>query len=137
MPPDRLIGVLEPALYHDRGAREVVERFYGEVLGLDAVARWPDGVAFRVGAGVLLLFDREALARRPGPIADHGTTGPGHACLQAAGDAYEGWRERLGAAGVAIVHEQGWSGGGRSLYFTDPAENLLEIADRDLWPRPG
>ncbi len=134
MQPRRLIGVLETALYHDGGAREAVERFYGEVLGLEAVARWPDGVAFRVGAGVLLLFDREALAGRQGPIADHGTTGPGHACLRAGDGDYERWREHLVTTGVQIVHDQEWGGGRRSFYFKDPADNLLEIASCDLWP---
>jgi catechol 2,3-dioxygenase-like lactoylglutathione lyase family enzyme len=129
-------GVLETALYHGGGAREAIERFYGEVLGLPAVAAWPDGVAFRVGAGVLLLFDRERLAERDGPIADHGATGPGHVCLHAGDGAYERWRERLEAAGVEIVHDAEWGARGRSFYFKDPAGNLLEIADRDIWPQP-
>jgi catechol 2,3-dioxygenase-like lactoylglutathione lyase family enzyme len=126
--------VLETTLYHDGDRRQAIEHFYGDVLGLPAVARWPDGVAFRVGAGVLLLFDRERLADRPGPIADHGASGPGHVCLQAAAREFERWRERLQAAGVEIVHDQDWGGRGRSFYFKDPAGNLLEVADRDIWP---
>ena len=129
-----LVGVLETVLYHDSAQREDIKRFYGEVLGLPAVAGWEDGVAFRIGAGVLLLFDRDQLARRTGPIADHGTSGAGHACLQARGaDHLERWRELLSAAGVEILHDHDW-GGTRSFYFKDPAANLLEIADGDLWP---
>lgn len=133
MPSPDLAGVLETALYHDTADREAVEHFYGEVLGLPAVAAWEDGIAFRIGAGVLLLFDRERLAQRGGPIADHGTTGPGHACLQAAADGYERWRDHLEAAGVPIAHDHDW-GVRRSFYFKDPSGNLLEIADGDLWP---
>ena len=85
---------------------------------------------------MLLLFDREALAAREGPIAAHGTVGPGHACLLVVGS------RRLRApgaatcasAGVEITHEHEWDGGRRSFYFHDPAGNLLEIADGDLWP---
>lgn len=127
------VGVLETALYHDSTEREAVERFYREILGLPAIAGWEDGVAFRIGRGVLLLFDREHLAQRPGPVADHATTGAGHACLQARRDDYDHWRERLQAAGVQIVHDHEWNRG-RSFYFKDPAGNLLEIADGDLWP---
>ena len=126
--------MLETVLYHESAEREAVERFYADVLGLAAVARWRDGIAFRTAGGVLLLFDREQLALRTGPIADHGTSGAGHACLQADGaDDLERWRERLEAAGVEILHDQDWDGR-RSFYFKDPAANLLEIADGDLWP---
>ena len=132
-----IAGVLETALYHAGGEREAMARFYGELLGLAEVARWDDGIAFRVGPGVLLIFDRERLATRAEPIADHGTHGPNHACLLARGDAYEHLRERIAAAGVEIVHDQQWPRGGRSFYFKDPAGNLLEVADRDIWPSPG
>jgi catechol 2,3-dioxygenase-like lactoylglutathione lyase family enzyme len=46
-------------------------------------------------------------------------------------------RERLADGGVEITHEHEWDGGGRSFYFHDPAGNLIEIADRDLWPKYG
>jgi catechol 2,3-dioxygenase-like lactoylglutathione lyase family enzyme len=130
-----LAGVLETSLYHAASETAAIERFYGELLRLRVVSRWPGGIALRAGGSVLLLFERETLAERPGPIADHGTTGPGHACLLAADPAaYESWRERLLGAGVEITHEHEWEGGRRSLYFNDPAGNLLEIADGDLWP---
>jgi catechol 2,3-dioxygenase-like lactoylglutathione lyase family enzyme len=130
-------GVLETALYHEPSEREEMERFYAERLGLPVVARWPDGLALRVGAGVLLLFDRGGLAEREGPIADHGSRGPGHACLVTDGDRYDAARERLEAEGVEITHDHEWDGGARSFYFRDPAGNLIEIADRDLWPKYG
>ena len=128
-------GVLETALYHEPDEREAVERFYGDVLGLPLVASWEDGRAFRVGGGVLLLFDRRLLETRSGPIADHGTTGPGHACLRAEAEAYDRWRARLADGNVEIVHDHEWGEGRRSFYFHDPAGNLLEISDSDLWPR--
>ncbi len=133
--PGPFDGLLETCLYHDTAERPAVERFYGEVLGLPLVARWPDGMAFRVGGGVLLLFDRELLAERSGPISAHGSHGPGHACLLAGGAGrYEAWRRQLEAEGVEITHEHTWGDERRSFYFIDPAGNLLEIADGDLWP---
>lgn len=129
-----LAGVLETCLYHSPAEAGAMERFYAETLGLRAVSRWPGGIAFRAGAGVLLLFDRGRLGER-GPISQHGSTGPGHACLLAtAGADYDRWKHALADAGIAITHEHEWSEGRRSLYFTDPAGNLVEIADGDLWP---
>lgn len=128
-----LRGVLETCLYHATHERERMEAFYGEVLGLDATARWPDGVAFRLGGGVVLIFDRDKLAEGEGPIKEHGTTGQGHACFLVGRSAYEAWKERLAAAGVEVTHEQEWPSGRLSFYFKDPAGNLLEVADGDLW----
>jgi catechol 2,3-dioxygenase-like lactoylglutathione lyase family enzyme len=98
------------------------------------VTRFDDGVAYRVGPGILLVFDREGLAQRTEPYSRHGTAGAGHACLRASASQYEAWKRRLSAEGVAVDHEASWPGGARSFYFRDPAGNLLEIADRDLWP---
>ncbi len=131
-----LSGVLETCLYHAPEHAAEVERFYGELLGLPLVSRWPGGMGFRVGAGMLLLFDRDELAERDGPIASHGTTGPGHACLLAGSpEQYVGWKLRLQEAGIELTHEHSWGAERRSIYFEDPAGNLLEIADGDLWPR--
>jgi catechol 2,3-dioxygenase-like lactoylglutathione lyase family enzyme len=129
-----LEAVLETTLYCDASEREETERFYAEALGLRRVAGWPSGTAFRIGAGVLLLFEREGLAATDSPVAEHGSSGPGQVCLTARDGEYERWRERLARAGIAIHHDHEWPGGGRSFYFRDPAGNLLEIADRDIWP---
>jgi catechol 2,3-dioxygenase-like lactoylglutathione lyase family enzyme len=136
--PDAQSGfdsVLETALYHDAGERDEMERFYEGVLALRRVSSWPDGIAYRIGDGVLLLFDRDGVKARGGPISAHGSSGPGHACLVAADSEYEAWKGRLADAGVAITHEHDWDRDRRSFYFHDPAGNLLEIADGDLWPR--
>jgi catechol 2,3-dioxygenase-like lactoylglutathione lyase family enzyme len=133
--PPGFDSVLETALYHSPGERAEMERFYEQTLGLRRVSSWPDGIAYRIGGGVLLLFDREGLSRREGPIAAHGSVGPGHACLVVSANAYEPWKRRLADRGVEITHEHEWDGGRRSFYFQDPAGNLLEIADGDLWPR--
>jgi catechol 2,3-dioxygenase-like lactoylglutathione lyase family enzyme len=127
------VQILETSLYHDSAQRDQMERFYTGLLGLPRVAGWPDGMAFRLGDGVLLIFDRELIKDREEPMAQHGTSGPGHVCLLDA-EGYEDWKQRIADAGVEITHEHEWDGGRRSFYFQDPAGNLLEIADGDLWP---
>ena len=111
---DGVVGVLETALYYPHSARDVVLRFYDETLGMRRVAGWDDGTAYRLGAVV--------------------GDGHGHVCLLAERGAYDGVRERLAGLGVAITHDHEWSEGRRSFYFKDPAGNLLEVADSDLWP---
>jgi catechol 2,3-dioxygenase-like lactoylglutathione lyase family enzyme len=133
--PAPFAGVLETCLYHSAADAAAIEEFYLGALGLDVVSRWKGALAMRVGTGLLLVFERESLAEREGPVADHGAEGRGHVCLLAAGAAdYESWRERIAGLGIEITHEQEWEAGRRSFYFRDPAGNLLEIADGDLWP---
>jgi catechol 2,3-dioxygenase-like lactoylglutathione lyase family enzyme len=45
------------------------------------------------------------------------------------------WRRHLADAGVEVESEVTWPGGGRSLYFRDPAGNSLELATLTLWRR--
>lgn len=129
----KLGRLLEVALYHDATEEEAMAEMYGGTLGLERVAAWPDGAAYRLGDAVVLLFVRERLAEREGPISDHGSAGRGHVCFTAPPGEYEACLRNV--AGVAeITHEHEWKDGRKSFYFHDPAGNLLEIADGDLWP---
>ena len=127
----RLERILETVLYYASGQEEELGRFYGEVLGLRAVGR--GGFTFRVGDGLLLLFeaDLSSAQSRPPP---HGARGSIHACFVAGPDDYEGWKRRVTDEKRSILQEIEWDNGVRSFYFHDPAGNLLEIADGDLWP---
>jgi catechol 2,3-dioxygenase-like lactoylglutathione lyase family enzyme len=131
---DGVAALLESALYYSHADREEVLRFYDETLGMRRVAGWDDGTAYRIGAGVLLLFDRDLVAERDGPVADHGADGRGHVCFVAEPGRYDALRNRIANLGIEITHDHEWSAGKRSFYFKDPAGNLLEVADSDLWP---
>jgi catechol 2,3-dioxygenase-like lactoylglutathione lyase family enzyme len=132
LPP--LDRVLETILYVDD--LDAARRFYRDVLGL-AMHSAKDGVFvfFRVGAGMLLLFQPKASIGNV-DIPAHGGRGPGHVCFAVAEAALAGWRAGLEAAGVAIEHVQDWPRGGRSLYFRDPAGNSLELATPRIWGLP-
>ena len=133
MAPD---GILETALYVDDLDRAAA--FYGDVLGLETLARVDGRHHFlRCGPGVLLLFVAAETSR---PIADaelpvpaHGATGPGHACFSVPGDRLDAWRARLEAAGIAIEADFRWPNGARSIYVRDPAGNSLELSEPKLW----
>ena len=132
-----LVAMLETALYVDDLA--AARRFYADVLGLPLVVE-AEGrhVFFRIGAGMLLLFDAAATAKPPAPppalqVPPHGAKGPGHACFAVAREDLAGWRARLLAAGVVIESQVTWPNGAQSLYFRDPAGNSLELAEPALW----
>jgi catechol 2,3-dioxygenase-like lactoylglutathione lyase family enzyme len=128
----RLAGVLETVLYYASDQQDEMERFYENVLGLESLGlgRW--SLAFRLGQGVVLLFDRERSSTQEEP-PPHGASGSIHAAFLAAPGEYDAWKERLADRGVTLIDEIAWDSGVRSCYFTDPAGNLLEIAERDLW----
>jgi catechol 2,3-dioxygenase-like lactoylglutathione lyase family enzyme len=127
----RLQRILETVLYYPSGQEVELARFYGEVLGLQAVGR--SGLTFRVGDGLLLLFDAGLSSVQSRPPA-HGARGPIHTCFVASADEYEAWKERVTDETGSILEEIEWDNGVRSFYFHDPAGNVLEIADGDLWP---
>ena len=127
-----LKGVLETVLYYGTGEEEALARFYGEVLGLQRVGQ--EGLTFRIGPGLLLLFDRERSVRQSTP-PPHGAVGSIHTCFLAAADSYETWKQRVVSHDVRIIDEREWDNGVKSFYLHDPAGNVLEIADGDLWPK--
>jgi catechol 2,3-dioxygenase-like lactoylglutathione lyase family enzyme len=126
-----LAGVLETVVYCTTENEEVTRRFYRDVLGLRPIDE--HFYAHRVPNGVFLLFNRDGSSVQEWP-PPHGATGSVHTCFLAAPGDYERWREELQAKGVEIVKEIEWERGARSFYFEDPAGNLLEIAEGDMWP---
>lgn len=128
--------LLEAALY--AADLDAAEAFYGGVIGLEKLTR-VDGrhVFFRVGNGVLLIFNPDETEKPPRnpalPVPSHGARGPGHVCLAMPGEALERWRKRLQEAGVEIEADFTWPNGARSIYVRDPAGNSLELAEPRLW----
>lgn len=123
--------ILEACVY----ARDLdaAEWFYTSVLGLQVITRVDDRhVFFRCGSRVFLVFNPER-TREGGMIPGHGATGPGHLCFAMREDEVDAWRTRLGDAGVSIETEFDWPGGGKSLYFRDPAGNSLELGTPRIW----
>ena len=129
-------SVLETVLYApDLGA---IERFYRDVLGLEPTARVEGRqVFYRLGEQMLLIFNPEATERPPAktalPVPPHGAYGEGHVCFRASAEEIGRWRAHLEGRGVAIESDFEWPGGGRSIYFRDPAGNCLEFAEPKIW----
>jgi catechol 2,3-dioxygenase-like lactoylglutathione lyase family enzyme len=128
--PPALEGILETVLYCTTGTEEATRKFYQDVLGLRRIG----GSSYRVGGDVFLLFnsDKSGVQTEPPP---HGASGGVHVCFLTSPDAYEGWKSKIAGSDIEFIQEITWDESGfRSFYFKDPAGNLLEIADGDLWP---
>lgn len=130
-------GVLETVLY--ASDLEGVEQFYCGVLGLAVVGKTEGRQLFlRCGDQMLLIFNPDATQKPPDadarlPVPAHGTRGPGHLCFRASEDEIAGWASHLEAHGISIEADFEWPGGGRSIYFRDPAGNCLEFAEPRIW----
>lgn len=129
-------AILETAIYAKDLA--AMEAFYTGLLRLEVIATVEGRhVFFRVGAGVLLVFNPDATEVPSGnpalPVPVHGARGPGHVCFAASREEIEGWRQRFFAADVEVEAEFDWPNGARSLYVRDPGGNSVEFAEPRLW----
>jgi catechol 2,3-dioxygenase-like lactoylglutathione lyase family enzyme len=129
--------VLETVLY----ARDLVaiEEFYRRVLGLEPRSK-EDGrqIFYRLGNQMLLFFNPVATSRTlpdeaAVPVPPHGADGEGHVCFGATANEIAAWRQRLAREGVPVEADFEWPGGGRSIYFRDPAGNCIEFAEPRIW----
>jgi catechol 2,3-dioxygenase-like lactoylglutathione lyase family enzyme len=131
----KIKAVVETAIYVDD--LQATEAFYRMILGLGVIGKEPDRhVFFQVGEGnVLLAFLADATLKGD-QLPAHGATGPGHFALGIEADAFDGWRKLLHSHGVAVEKEVEWPRGGKSLYFRDPAGNLVELVTPGVWGLP-
>ncbi len=129
-------GILETVLY----ARDLnaAEAFYRDALELEPFAKVANRHLFyQCGNQVLLVFNPEATkVEAPAgalPVPPHGAVGPGHLCFRASAADIELWRAHLESQNIEIEADFEWPGGGRSIYFRDPAGNCLEFAEPRIW----
>jgi catechol 2,3-dioxygenase-like lactoylglutathione lyase family enzyme len=134
----RINGVVETILYVEDLAQ--ASAFYTEVLNLKPMVGDPARFqSFDAGAGrVLLLFKRGGTLQPTqvpgGVIPPHDGHGSQHIAFAIAVRDYEPWRQRLLVRNIAIESETHWERGGRSLYFRDPENHLLELVTPGIWP---
>jgi catechol 2,3-dioxygenase-like lactoylglutathione lyase family enzyme len=132
----KLSGVIETALYVDD--LDCARAFYTDVLGLEPLTSDSRFLAFDVGGrNVLLLFRRgatlETVHLPGGTIPPHDGNGPIHAAFAIAADELPAWERRLGEHDVAIEGRTDWPRGGKSIYFRDPDNHLLELVTPGVW----
>lgn len=130
-------AVLETILYAQD--LDAAEAFYRDVMGLEPVSKQPGRqVFYRLKSQMLLIFNPDATVEPPAPdaklpVPPHGAKGQGHVCFAATAEEISLWRAHLEAKGVTIEADFEWPGGGRSIYFRDPAGNALEFAEPRIW----
>lgn len=117
---------------------DAARAFYGDVLGLEFVSESAGRhVFFKLDGQMLLVFNPASTLKAPASqsmqVPPHGATGPGHVCFEADAKEIEEWDKRLQAAGVEVESRIEWPGGGKSIYFRDPAGNSLEFAEARIW----
>jgi catechol 2,3-dioxygenase-like lactoylglutathione lyase family enzyme len=119
-------AIIETAIYVDD--LEAAENFYHDTLGLTVIGKEQGHhVFFQVGDKDVLLAFRADSTLRGDSLPSHGAKGAGHFALGIQKGFFEAWRKQLTAGGVAIKKETDWPLGGKSLYFRDPAGNLVEL----------
>lgn len=124
--------ILETVLYAED--LEAAKRFYVDILGLPVISFDPERNLFmRLEGSVLIVFRASRTLIKDSIVPPHGTTGPGHLAFAASREEIEIWRGKLAEHGIPIIEEIEWKNGAHSIYFHDPAGNILEFATPDLW----
>jgi len=132
--------VLETALFVQDISRSV--EFYQRVLGFGILVKSgePERLAAMDvgGVSVLLLFKTGVTANdvviRGGRIPGFAGSGSGHVAFPVQRDELAAWEKKLAHEGISVESTVDWERGGRSIYFRDPDDNLLELASPGVWP---
>lgn len=118
---------------------KIMKDFYVNRLGLDLISEEERRHVFlKAGKSMLLVFNPEntSLAANS-TFPTHGAcTSPSsiHFALEIEQAGYEAAKNLLAQNKIAIEKEMSWGSEGKSVYFRDPAGNLVEIVTKGQWP---
>lgn len=125
--------VVETCVYHSD--LHAMKDFYTQVLGLEFISGEPGRSVFlRAGKSMLLIFNPEA-TRIEAKFPPHGVSASSeiHLAFEIHDSEYKSAKELLVQSEVEIEKELEW-GSTKSIYFRDPANNLVELITTGAWP---
>jgi catechol 2,3-dioxygenase-like lactoylglutathione lyase family enzyme len=118
--------------------------FYVNILGLEFVSEEKDRHVFlKAGQSMLLIFNpdktlaNDIINNISTKLPIHGTFAPPsiiHFALEIEKQNYDGAKQILNERNIKIEKEVTWGKGTSSIYFRDPAGNLVEIITPGSWP---
>ncbi|MFL6480083.1 MAG: VOC family protein [Nitrososphaera sp.] len=128
--------IVETCLYSSD--LESMRRFYAGILGLAVIQEEPSKlIFFKAGKSMLLIFDPMITSTDNGGLPTHGAISPPssiHFAIEIDEQEYLRSKELLGRNNIIIEKEVVWNSNTRSLYFRDPAGNLVEFITPGEWP---
>lgn len=132
-----LTGLVETCLYVTDVEKS--RDFYVDLFGFEAVGGDSRFQPLMVGPGQLLILFRQggtpdAIPVANGHIPPHDGGGPQHFAFGVPEAAFDDWKAFLAGKGIEIESTIDWPQGGRSLYFRDPDQLVVELVTPGLWP---
>ena len=128
--------VIETCIYSSD--LESMKKFYVDIVGLSVIQEESDKLIFlKAGKSMLLIFDPLRTSVNNGGLPTHGAMTPPssiHFAMEIEVKEYPICKEELERNGIAIEKEVDWDGKTKSLYFRDPAGNLVELITSGGWP---
>ena len=126
--------IMETCIYSS-DLKEMKE-FYQDKLGLELVSEeMGRHVFFKVGKNMLLIFNPKVTMHEK--ETKHGAITPpsmNHFALEIKKDDFHTIKMDILNKNIEIEKEVTWKNGGLSIYFRDPAGNLVEIITDNFWP---
>ncbi len=117
---------------------ESMKNFYAGILGLPVIQEEQDKLIFlKAGKSMLLIFDPMRTKTNNGSLPAHGTPTPPssiHFAMEIEEQEYHASKQLLIDNNIAIEKEVNWNNHAKSIYFRDPAGNLVELITPGGWP---
>ncbi|HEX2106248.1 MAG TPA: VOC family protein [Nitrososphaera sp.] len=117
---------------------ESMKNFYAGILGLSVIQEERDKLIFlKAGKSMLLIFDPVRTSANNGSLPAHGALTPPssiHFAMEIDEQEYHKSKQLLVNNNITIEKEVNWDTHAKSIYFRDPAGNLVELLTPGGWP---